>query len=298
MRGIFIIPVTPFDKEGKLDVDSLKKEVDFCIQSRVHGIVVPVGASEFSFLSDNERKEVIETVIQQVNGKVPVVAGIAAPCKELVVPSAKHANDAGADAVIALPPYIAKANYAEMRDYYKAIAEAVDIPIFIQNGSPPQGSALTPDFICKLASEIGEIEYVKEETPPAGPRIANIIRKCGSNLKGVFSGSGGQWMLDEKERGACGCMPACFVPDLHVRVWEFHEAGKNQQARDLFNILLPIFNLRSIPQYSLPVAKEILVRRGILAASYVRQPGTKILDELDKNEFDKVWENIRPLCKV
>jgi len=115
----------------------------------------------------------------------------------------KYANEAGADAVIAVPLYMerAKLDLNWIRTYYKAISNAVDVPIFIQNH--PMDIVLPPTFIARLVREIKHVEYVKEETGEfTGQSISALLKCCGNDVKGVFGGSHGKYMLDELWRGS------------------------------------------------------------------------------------------------
>ena len=107
MRGIFPVLQTPVSADGELDIASLNKEVAFCIQAGAHGLVYPVLGSEFQFLTEDERRQLVEVVVREASGQVPVVVGVAGASKTEAVGHARHAAQIGADAVIALPPYIA-----------------------------------------------------------------------------------------------------------------------------------------------------------------------------------------------
>src|SRR5712691_1758559 len=153
-RGVFAIPCTPFTEAGALDEESLRREVEFCIQCGAHGLVAPVNASEFTSLSDDERRRVVEIVAETAAGRAPVVAGVSAVSAEVAAMFARHAAQAGADAVIAMPPYVRKASPDEIAIYYSAISDAAPLPIFIQNFVPPIGTAMTATFMARLLREI------------------------------------------------------------------------------------------------------------------------------------------------
>src|SRR5690242_20675928 len=109
-RGIFTIPVTPFRDDTELDLDSLRTEIGFCVEAGAHGIVHPVMASEFFNLTDEERLTLMPLVVKETERAAsgsavpPVVIGVAAPSTQGATRLAAAARDAGADAVIAMPP--------------------------------------------------------------------------------------------------------------------------------------------------------------------------------------------------
>jgi 4-hydroxy-tetrahydrodipicolinate synthase len=294
-RGIFTIPCTPFTDTGALDLESLQREVEFCIAAGAHGLVAPVNASEFWTLSDQERCTVAETIIQVANGRLPVVIGVAGGSAPVAVEFAKHAQDSGADAVIAMPPYVRVAPPNAIYDYFQALSRAVTIPIFIQNHDAPAGTRMSPEFVARLVRELEHVDYVKEETFPAGHAIQAEIALAGPKLKGVMGGIAGRYLMDEYRRGACGTMPACEATDVHVQVWNALDAGDTRRARDLFNRLLPLLNYEGL----LPgVYKAILKRRGIIASDYLRSHAGNPLDAGDHEELSAIFADMHDLWKL
>ena len=291
MRGIFAILCTPFKDDESLDEDALRQEVNFCVEAGSHGIVMPVMASEFQTLSDSERKTVIRVTVEETAGRVPVVAGTHGLSAAHAVELSRHANEVGADAVIALPPYVTKPSLEGAYRYYQAISDAVDIPVFIQNASPPLGMGFPGTFVVKMAREIEHVEYVKEETAPTNHSILAMIRANDGSLKGVFGGAACRYMLDEMRRGADGFMPACELPDVQARIWNLYHAGKVEEARDVFEKLLPVLNLEG--QLGMSLSKEVMRRRGVLKNSLVRVSDSK-LDEYDLIELDHSLERLEP----
>lgn len=295
-RGIFTIPQTPFDAKGRLDLDSFRREVDFCIRAGAQGLVAPVNASEFYALSDAERELLARAAVEETRGRVPVIIGVTAASLELAASFSRQAEAAGADGLIAMPPHVLKASRDGVIAYYQAIAAAARLPIIIQNAPPPLGSSLAPALMIQLAREIEQIQYIKEETLPTGHYITAILNQAGPEVKGVFGGAAARWMLPELARGACGFMPACQFTDIYVQIWERWEAGDREGARTLFDILLPLINLEGM--LSVNLVKEILVRRGVIDCAYVRRPDSVALDEYDTREMEQCLVAIEPYYRV
>lgn len=292
-RGVFTIPVTPFDTEGNLDESSLRRCVEFCIQAGAHGIVCPVNASEFSSLTDEERLRVARIATETTNRRIPVVIGVSGTTSHHAAVFARHARQIGADAVIAMPPYIRKATPEEIREYFHVVAGAAQLPIFIQNYPAPIGTPLSASFMADLVQQIDGVEYVKEETSPPGQIITEILTSAGPRLCGVMGGMAGRYLLDEFRRGACGTMPACEVTDVHVALWNALEAGDEHSARDIFNRLLPLLNMEWL--YGATVYKEVLQRRGVIDSATLRGPGMSTLDDFDHQELDCILADISTL---
>jgi dihydrodipicolinate synthase/N-acetylneuraminate lyase len=292
-RGVYAIPPTPFTEEDRIDVESLRRVVDFCVTSGAHGIVAPVNASEGPFLTDDERKSVVEVIVEQTNGRVPVVAGVSSVSTRATVEYARHAESAGADALIAMPPYVRHPSTDEIPAFYVALASASRLPIFIQNYVAPVGTPMSAALVARLMREIDTVSYLKEETALAPQLMTQIKALAGDAVLGMMGGMAGRYLLDEYARGACGTMPACEVTDAHVLVWDALEAGDESLARERFRLLLPLLNYESM--FGIVVYKEVLRRRGVIASARVRAPGSPSLDEHNHRELDAILRDLAPL---
>jgi 4-hydroxy-tetrahydrodipicolinate synthase len=291
-RGVFTIPCTPFTESGELDEESLRREVRFCIDAGAHGLVAPVNASEFTSLTDEERRQVASALVEEVAGRVPVVIGVTGASEAIAVSHARHARAIGADAVIAMPPHVRKAPPTEIESYFRAIAASARLPVFLQDFMPPVGTPMSVELMARLLREVEHVEYVKEETIPAGQVMTRLIALAGDALRGVMGGMAGRYLLDEHRRGACGTMPACEITDLHVALWNRLEAGDAGGARELFNRMLPLLNYEAL--FGATLYKEVLYRRGI-----IRCPRTRgaigPLDDFDHRELDAILADLSPL---
>jgi dihydrodipicolinate synthase/N-acetylneuraminate lyase len=296
-RGVFAIPCTPFTDSGELDLSSLHRQLEFCLDAGAHGIVAPVNASEFWTLSDDERRTVAEQVIKTVGGKVPVVIGVATGSGGVAASLAKHAESSGAHAVITMPPNGNGGGVTRdtIFEYYRNLSNTVEIPIFVQNYHTPSSLRMNPEFVSLLVRELEHVDYIKEETPSANQLIEAEIRLCGPKLKGVMGGLAGRYLMDEYRRGSCGTMPACEVTDVHVQVWDALEAGEERRARDLFNRLLPLLNYEALTP---GVYKAVLKRRGVIASDYMRSHAGNPLDASDQRELSEILADMRDLFRL
>jgi dihydrodipicolinate synthase/N-acetylneuraminate lyase len=291
-RGVFTIPCTPFTESGELDEESLRREVAFCVGAGAHGLVAPVNASEFTSLSDEERRRVATLVVEEAAGRVPVVIGVSGVSDVVAAGFARHAREIGADAVIAMPPYVRKAGPEEIVAYYRVVAGAACLPVFIQDFVAPIGTPMSAELMARLLREIEYVDYVKEETIPAGHVMTALIALAGDSLRGVMGGMAGRYLIDEYRRGACGTMPACEITDVHVALWSALEAGDEPRARSLFNRMLPLLNYEAL--FGATLYKEVLYRRGIIRSPRTRG-GVGPLDEHDRRELDVLLADLSPL---
>lgn len=295
-RGVFAIPPTPFKENGEIDKGGLRECVRFNLEAGVHGLVAPVNASESSYLTDEERRHVSEVIIDETQGRIPVVIGVTATCAELAVPLAVHAQDHGADAIIAMPPTLQRASHSEIFNYYRALNDAVELPIFLQNYGGPGGTPMSASLMSTMLQELDHVRFVKEETEFSSQLISEIFTLAGSKLQGVMGGKAGRHLMDEYRRGACGTMPACEVADIHVALWNNLEAGELKKARSIYTTVLPLLLFETT--YGVAVYKEVLKKRGVIKYAGHRQVGGKYLDEYAQAELEEILRDLRPLFTV
>jgi 4-hydroxy-tetrahydrodipicolinate synthase len=293
-RGVFAIPPTPFDDAGNVDEASLRRCVDFCVAAGAHGIVAPVNASESIALTDAERLRVAELIVEGAAGRVPTVIGVSGVSTAASALYAAHAAAVGADAVIAMPPYVRHPPAEEIVDFYAAVARAAaGLPVWIQDYVAPVGTPMAPALLARLLREIPGVDFLKEETQYA-PQVMTAVRDlAGESLRGMMGGMAGRFLLEEYRRGACGTMPACEVADAHVLVWDALDRGDADEARRLHTQLLPLLNYEAM--YSFTIYKEVLVRRGVIASARTRVPGAGRLDAENGRELDLLLRDLAPL---
>jgi dihydrodipicolinate synthase/N-acetylneuraminate lyase len=292
-RGVFTIPSTPFAEDLEVDWDGLRRVIDFCVDCGAHGIVWPVNASGFPVLTDAERLEGFKVVTEQAAGRIPVVAGVQGASAKHAAMFAQGASEVGADAVIAMAPYIEELEDEDaIVDYYRAIDSEVDVPIFIQNHHT-RGSVLSIDTIVRILQEVEHVEYVKEETFPVTHMITGLIERGGDKLKGVFGGAGGRFLLLEHPRSVAGQMPGCHVTDVVVRLWNALEAGDLTEAKRVFGMMAPLFALEMQKGTTYP---EVLRRRGVIASSRSRlSVSYPLQDAHDHQALDDILRDLEPL---
>lgn len=289
-RGSFAIPMTPYDDQDRIDEDTLRAELRFCIESGVGGICVPLMVSEFFVLSEAERKLMVRIAVKECAGSgIPVVANCAAVNAPLAVSYARYMEEVGADALIAMPPYIDRPDWETIYAYYKALSQAVHIPIWIQNASIVP---LSPEQVVRLCTELEHVSWVKEEVPPSTHSISRLMAQNSPAIEGIMGGGGGRYLITERARGAKGVVHACQFCDVIQRVWELLDGGQRAEAEELFDGILPGLLLEGL--MGMAFAKEIMVRRGVLKNHRVRSQA-RPLDAEDLREIERVYRRLEPL---
>jgi 4-hydroxy-tetrahydrodipicolinate synthase len=227
-HGVFPYLVSPIDPDGTIRRDVLGRLCDDLIASGVHGLT-PLGSTgEFAYLNTAQRLAVVETTIQTARRRVPVVAGVASTSTLDAVAQAKAYQKLGADGILAiLEAYFPLAD-AQVESYFRAIADAVDIPVVIYTNPQFQRSDLSLDCIARLSSH-PRIQYIKDASTNTG-RLLSIMNRCGNSIR-VFSASAhipAAVMLI----GGLGWMagPACIIPRQSVALYDLCKAGRWDEA--------------------------------------------------------------------
>ncbi len=296
-RGIFSIPQSPFDELGSFLWDDFEREVDWIVRAGAHGIVWPVMASEFTVLSFPERVRSMRVAVEVVAGRVPVVIGVADVSQAGAVALSEEAAKAGADSVIAMPPWATKmTSLALIADYFRAIAHVAQRPVWVQNAGGELGSALPAKAVVQLCRDIEWVQYLKEEKSPQGHAASEVLDEHEPAVKGVFTGSGIYWVIPEHARGISGVLPGSYIPDIDAKVWDLLEAGDKAEARRIHTLKMALENaMRALPYPQ--VAKYILKRRGILSEAAARGPKPVPIDPYDLADIEETLALVRPFMK-
>jgi 4-hydroxy-tetrahydrodipicolinate synthase len=258
----------------------------------VDGITYPGVASEFGQLTTDERAMLTDVVLDEIDGRVPLVAGVSHTDAEVTIRLAQQAAKGGAAALMIAVPPERKTAQAQI-EFFSRVADAVpDTAIMLQNVPAPVGAGLDPDVLLEILTAVPSIRYIKEETLPSGQRLSTIRRSAPETLRGVFGGAGGRYITDELRRGACGTMPAVELAEVHVALFQAHRTGQSDQVRELFTRMLPILNVQAVFRWSL--TKYVLHRRGLIQCRVQRAKGP-LLDAADAVDVDTFLHDIDDL---
>ena len=255
-HGVFPYLVSPVDGAGRVKSDVLGRLVDDLIEAGVHGLT-PLGSTgEFAYLGNEQRADVVRATIEAAAGRVPVVAGVAATATADAVAQAKDYQKLGADGILAILESYFPLAEPQVEAYFRAIADAVDVPVVLYTNPQFQRTDLTLDVIARL-SEHPRIRYIKDASTNTG-RLLSIMNRC-QQLK-VFSASahipacvmligGVGWMAG----------PACVIPRQSVRLYELCRAGRWPEAMALqrklwrINEIFARFNLAACIKAALEI---------------------------------------------
>lgn len=247
-RGIIPALVTPFDRQGEVSEDGLRELVDYLIEGGVHGLF-PVGSQgEFYALEREEKKKIMEIVLDQVKGKVPVYAGTGAITTKETITLTKMAEDIGVDALSIITPFFISPTQNELYEHYLAVAKSTNLPILLYNNPGRTGVNLSADLVVRL-SEVDNIVGIKDSSGDM-TLTAEYIRRT-SNDFSVLAGRD-TLIYGTLLYGGKGAIAATanVAPKLVVEIYEAYVRGDIEQAKKAQAELAPLrlaFNLGSFP---------------------------------------------------
>jgi len=275
IKGIIPPVITCFDQAGNFDEKAQREVISFLLP-HVHGFYPTGTYGSGPIMTNDERKKVAEVIIDEVNGRIPVIIHVGACNTALAVDLAQHAESAGADAVASIPPWYYKYPEADLLDYFRALIRSVKIPVFVYNNPELSNNPLTPSMIRILASEglagykdskfdilnfydfLGAVKDPKFISIIGTEAIAAAAVEAGA--KGVVSGLANVW------------------PELMREFWEILQTNDGKKSAAM---QLKVNHARSIMKYgpTLVVCYEVLHMRGV-NAGYPRRPYASLPEDI------------------
>jgi 4-hydroxy-tetrahydrodipicolinate synthase len=286
-EGVFSVLPTPFSSDGSVDADGLKHVIDLFLNAGVSGFTALGVTSETSRLTEQERSKIVNVVLERVSGQVPVVVGTTAEGTQICIEQSRAVVSAGASAIMVSPPRMPKLNSEAVIRHFKALANAVDTTIVVQDYPPISGYAMEPSLLVRIVTEIPHARVIKLEDPPTPLKIARIRELPDGDSVKIFGGLGGMYLLEELIAGATGAMTGFAFPEILIQVVKHFHAGELEKAKEVFYRHVSVMRFEFQEGIGMAIRKEILRRRGVIENSFVRPPGANMdastmraLDEL------------------
>jgi 4-hydroxy-tetrahydrodipicolinate synthase len=279
----------PFRDDDAIDYDVLAREVDHVFEAGADGVVLAM-VSELLRLTCDERLELTRRLPAMVKDRGSVTVSVGAETTRQAVRYAEAAERAGADAVMAVPPFLAPLSGEAKLDYYRAIHDAISIPLVVQDASGYMGgAAMSVELQASMRRELGPRIYYKPESNPPGPAISRLLEAL-NNEAILFEGSGGSLIIDSYRRGVAGTMCGSELIRGIVEIWRSMERGAEKRAYEVYFPLaaLVLLQMGNLDTY-LAVEKHLLVKQGIFRNSRVRQPSACKLDPATAAEVDRLY---------
>jgi len=286
-KGIIPAMLTPFTKSGDLDLDGLKKNVDFLIENGVSQIMCLGSTGEAATLTREECVKIIEATVKAAGGRVPIMAGTGATSTREVIERSKEAKSAGADSVMIVTPFYEIPNQEGLYQHYATIAEAIDIPICLYNIPPHTQVEIAPETLEKLA-KIGNIQALKDSSGNLS-YFAEVMRRVGDKMA-ILNG-GDDITLPCFALGCHGAILALanIAPRLVVDLFKATQQNEQEKSLDIFFKLLPIARAISVAQNFPAPVKEAVNMLG-RAAGPARSPIVPV-DNAEKEVIKKALQH-------
>ncbi|HEY6512560.1 MAG TPA: dihydrodipicolinate synthase family protein [Burkholderiaceae bacterium] len=272
-RGVFPVAPTTFNEAGELDLASQKRCIDFMIDAGSQGICILANFSEQFVLADDERELLARTIIEHVDGRVPVIVTTTHFSSRLTIERTRRAQALGAAMVMVMPPYhgaTIRVPEGAIVEYFQRLSDAISIPIMIQD-APVSGTVLSAPLLARLAREIEQVSYFKIETAGAASKLRELLRLGGDAIEGPWDGEEGITLMPDLEAGATGAMTGAGYPDGMRRIVDAFVAGRRDEAFDHYQRWLPLINVEN-RQCGLLAAKALMKEGGVIACDAPRHP--------------------------
>ncbi|HAC50793.1 dihydrodipicolinate synthase family protein [Sulfitobacter sp. HI0082] len=292
--GIWPVAPTPFNDDGTVDYEGMKRVIDCMVDQGSDGICILANFSEQFLITDEERRLLTEVSLKHMAGRLPVIVTISHYATQIAVARAQHAKDHGAAMVMMIPPYhgaLLKGSAEQSFEQFAQVGE-VGIPIMVQD-APLSGVDLPVPLLVRMAREIEEVRLFKIECPQAATKLRDLIAAGGDAIEGPFDGEEAITLLADLEAGATGAMTSAMIPDQIKPVIDHFAAGDLRAATDAYARVLPAVNHEN-RQCGFRSAKAAMVEGGVIRSEFCRHP----IAPLHPQTRESLLRLIRPLEPV
>ncbi|NIA15192.1 MAG: hypothetical protein GWP08_14060 [Nitrospiraceae bacterium] len=289
-RGMMPIMPTAITPSGELDETSQRRVVQYCLQCGAVAIGHFGFASEYHKISDPQRRRLIELIVEEVGGRVPVFIGVTAEGRHAAVAYAEEAEVLGADLLMATLPFRTPPNAGNAFDYYQALSDASALPIIVQDAGH-SSAVLTADLLHRMYRDIEHVAYVKAEGSDFVAKTAALLELGGGEMP-VIGGAAGMHMIHMLRLGVTAFMTGTEALDFHAAVvGNYLEGREGQAALIYFEKVLPYLGFYMA--HSKELLKGMLHRRGVLDCPAVIPPVPgPPMSEVERREFEWILDRI------
>ncbi len=234
-RGSYTVSVTPFTQDGSaIDVGALKNFIDWQLDIGVPGVIALGSTGEFLAVNDDERRLLVDTYVNHINGRIPVIIGTMNAHTPNAVRYSREAEAQGADGLMIIPPYYYTPTEDEIFNYYAAIDEAISIPVMLYNNPVTSNVDMSAALVARLCNNLESIQYIKESSMHLS-RVREVIEVSEGRMK-VFAG---EWVVDSYLLGAIGYVNPYgnYLPLASGRIFELLDAGRIDDARAVWRLI-------------------------------------------------------------
>jgi dihydrodipicolinate synthase/N-acetylneuraminate lyase len=294
LNGITPVMATCFHEDESIDDDALHRQIDFAIDAGAAAVCGPGFGAEFYKMSDGERYHFTDVLIEHTRKRIPVIAATSCGSTHSTIAFSRHAEKIGADCLMIAAPRTAPLPAQETVAHYSRICDSVGIPVMLQDADFT-GAGLPASVFSDLARKHPNFLFAKLEVTLPGAKSAQVVDQTGGQVQVIY-GLGGVAMLDGLAHGASAMMPGAACLEVYVKVYDLYKAGRHQEAKALFNRLIPYltFALQHL-EVAIRIEKLVLEKRGILPNARMRQP-TVNLDSIYQAQMHELASDAASLA--
>lgn len=294
LHGVLPVISTPFTEDDKIDEAILQRELDWLYEQGVDGVVMGM-VSEVVRLTDQERDQLVASVVKYNRGRGPVVASVGAESITQALRHARVAEDLGADVLMAVPPALTRCGPEEVRRYYVALIENTTRPVIVQDASGYLGNSIPVSLQASLFLEFPERVLFKPEAQPIGANLSALRDMTKSRCQ-IFEGTGGIALVDSFQRGIVGTMPGSDIVWAIVKLWNALQQEDWEMVQRIqgpvTSLISQIHNLDAF----LTTEKLLLKEQGVFENTRVRGPVAYVMDEESRREILRQYSLLREAC--
>lgn len=294
LSGLMAVSVTPFKRDLSLDEDGVRMVASFLLEGGVDAVVPCGSMGEWNSLTDEEVSKIIEITVDEVNGKIPVIAGVSSTSSIVAARRARMAEDLGADGLLVLPAFYSRYNFLGVLRHFELVAHSTDLGIIVYNFPDAVGYEIPTPDLEMMIEKIPSIVGMKDSTTDMaefmfrltrlGDRIAVLLGNEPYCFHGLMAGSPGVFTS-----------MANFNPKIMRMLYEAAKDRRVDEARKIYQAMSSYFELRRRSRRPAAIVKQAMVYSGHKIEPTVRPPLTE-LEENDKELLRRIVRNLEEFC--
>jgi 4-hydroxy-tetrahydrodipicolinate synthase len=299
-RGSYTVTITPFTEDGSaVDAEAFRRFLDWQLESGVPGLIVLGTTGEFVSVTDEERTHIVETAVRHVDGRVPVLIGAMNPHTPNAVRYAREAEALGADGLMILPPFYFTPTEDEIFGYYRAICDAVSLPIMLYNNPVTSNVDMSAKLVARLTRAFEQIRYIKEASLDVA-RVYDVIEAT----DGVMNVFAGERIVESFLLGAVGYVNPYgnYIPRASSRIWDYLVEGRIEDAKKVQRLINAMDHVIAAghPTYGHQCYSKALAAAAGYPVGDVRAPLTQFasLEGEERDRIDRLTGLMRELDQL
>ncbi|MBO1625133.1 MULTISPECIES: 4-hydroxy-tetrahydrodipicolinate synthase [Bacillus] len=293
-KGAYPVIITPMNQNEEINWEGLKQNIEHFIQEGVAGLVVNGSTGEFVSLTKEERFKVVETAVEQINGRIPLLVGTAAETTKEAIEYTQQAERAGASGALLINSYYAHPKEEEIYEHFKAVAESVQFPIMIYNNPFTSGVDISTETILRVGRDVENVTHVKESSGDIR-KVRDITRKGKGDIE-TFCGAD-DLVLESFLVGATGWISVAgnAVPKLVTELFDAVQNKELERAWELYDKILPLCSFIEESGKYVQIIKRVMDLKGQTGGPS-RKPRLPLTEEEDQ-KLQGILENLLTLQK-